>query len=63
MYLFFNCIAVCATRKVKKKKEWQLPLMKVIFVFFSRLKWEYVRIMEVQEVTMEVQEESVMILT
>jgi len=32
--------------------------MKAIFVFSSRLKWEYFKIMEVQEVTMEVQEES-----
>jgi len=40
-----------------------LPLMKTIFIFFSKLKWEYIRIMEVQEVTMEVQEESVPIVT
>jgi len=33
--------------------------MKVIFIFFLRLKWKYVKIMEVQEVSMEVQEESV----
>ena len=33
--------------------------MKTIFIFFSMLKWEFDRIMEVQEVTMEVQEESV----
>jgi len=63
MYLFFNCIAVCATCKVKKKNESQLPLMKIIFVIFSRLKWKYVKIMEVQEVTMEVQEESVQSLS
>jgi len=36
--------------------------MKVIFVFLSRLKWKYVKIMEVQEITMEVQEESVTFL-
>jgi len=42
IYLFFSFIVVCATLKVKKnsekKYESQLPLMKVIFVFFSKLK-------------------------
>jgi len=32
--------------------------MKVIFVFFSRLKWKYVKIMEVQEVNMEMWKKS-----
>jgi len=36
-----------------------LKLMKAIFVFFSRLKWKYVKIIEVQEVTMKVQKESI----
>ena len=43
-----------------EKNESHLPLMRVIFVIFSRLKWKYVKIMEVQEVTVEVQEESVL---
>jgi len=43
MIILFNCIAVCAIREGKKIGS-QLPLMRVIFVFFSRLKMEYVKL-------------------
>jgi len=51
MYLFFNYITVCVTRKVKKNPNYH---SKGYFWLFSRLKWEYVKIMEVQEVNIEV---------
>jgi len=53
-----NIIAGCTIRKIKRKNESHLSLMRVIFVFFSSLKSEYIEVMEVQEVTIEVQEES-----
>jgi len=45
---------VCATCKEKKRKKFQLSSVKTIFVFLSRLEWKYVKIIEVQEVNMEV---------